>query len=72
MVSRNDQHFVESAIETHTSRHGFLYQAVILSNEVFIQFSSQQFDPGLTEKYFVQQFFANESDAVEWLQEIDL
>jgi hypothetical protein len=72
MVSAEDKHFVEKAIQNHTSRHGVLYQAVILSSEVFTKFSSEQFDRSVAEKHFVQQFFSNEFDAVGWLREVDL
>jgi hypothetical protein len=66
-----DQHYTDDAIIQHTSSHGFLYQAVIVSSEVFLQFSSTDFTSGPNRSH-IQQFFSNEGDALTWLQTIDM
>jgi hypothetical protein len=71
-ISEDDQCRAEQAITRHAAQHGRLHQAVILSNEVFLKFNARDFDRAFEQKYYIKQFFANEKEAVAWLQAIDL
>lgn len=68
-ITESAEAFAEDAIANFGARHGRLYHAVVLSNEVFIKFGAAYFDRNTSGKNHVQQFFANQQDAVNWLQE---
>lgn len=70
-ITDKAESFAEKAISNYAARHGVFYHAVVLSTEVFMKFGVENFDRSLGEKYHVQQFFANQQDAVTWLQEAD-
>jgi hypothetical protein len=70
-LSERAEAFEEKAIASHASRHGRFFHAVVLSNEVFLKFGVTTFDRNLTGKEYEQQFFANQQDAVTWLDTAD-
>jgi hypothetical protein len=70
-ITADAESFAEKSTSNYTARHGILYHAVVLSNEVFLKFGVVNFDRGLAEKFHIQQFFANHHDAVAWLQQAD-
>lgn len=70
-VTEKDQRFEDGALRAFSQRHGRLYHAVILSSEVFLEFSLTTFDRVESEQHPIQQFFSNTNDALLWFQEID-
>ncbi len=66
-----DERFAEEAINKHGARYGMIYNAIVLSNEVFVRFDSRYLESQNNQTYQVKQFFGNEREATAWLHEID-
>ncbi|HEY0655047.1 MAG TPA: hypothetical protein VGD65_18040 [Chryseosolibacter sp.] len=71
-LSETAEAFAEHQLANYTARHGRFFHAVVLSSEVFLKLRVVNFDRSLGRKNHVQQFFANQQDAIEWLQEADV
>jgi hypothetical protein len=71
-LTDSDQHYAQVALSQYTEVHGFLYQAIVMSSEVFSKFTSASFGYAENELHHIQHFFSNEGDAMLWLQQADL
>lgn len=70
-ISDYDENLTDEAISQYALRHGLMHHAVVISKEVFLKFCPGDFEPKENTRNHIKQFFANEKDAVTWLQEVD-
>lgn len=70
-ISDTAEHLAETAIKEYVAQHGRFFHAVVLSNEVFVKFSVINLDRGVASNRYVHQYFANQQDALAWLEQAD-
>ena len=71
-ISVDDERYATQTFREHMSRHGYFFQAVIVSSDVFLQFTEHNFDRTSFETSMICQFFSSDKEAVSWLLEVDL
>jgi hypothetical protein len=71
-IGLDDGRFATQTIREHMNRHGLFFQAIVVSSDVFLQFTTDNFDRTGHEKSGICQFFSNDREAINWLTNVDL
>jgi hypothetical protein len=71
-ISLDDKRYASQTIREHMTKHGLFFQAVVVSSDVFLQFTADNFDRTNFDKSGICQFFSNDKEAINWLIEVDL